>query len=438
MKISIFGTGYVGLVTGACFAELGNHVLCCDIDPEKIAKLKKGEVPFYEPGLAEIVERNIREQRLLFSTSPEEAASYGELLFIAVGTPSKTDGEADLQYVYNVAETIGNVITENDRIVVTKSTVPIGTSDEVKKIIQDAITKRNARINFAVVNNPEFLREGKAVEDFMVPDRVVVGVEESWAKEILTTLYAPLTKNGHPIFFMDTRSSEMTKYASNTLIAARISLINEIAQICELVGADIESVRAAMGADKRIGSQYLYPGVGYGGSCFPKDVQALAFLAKKNNHPATLVEAIETVNEAQKKAFASKIIKNIGAVSGKTVAVWGLSFKPKTDDMRSAPSVDVINILIAQGAKITAYDPVAIQAAQKVFGGKISYATEMYDALKGADCLVVFTEWSQFKEPDFENMKKLLKQPLVFDGRNIYDPERMKELGFVYYGIGRK
>ena len=438
MKISIFGAGYVGLVTAACFAELGNHVLCCDVDPAKIESLKRVEVPFYEPGLQDVVARNIKEGRLIFAADPKAAVSYGQFLFIAVGTPPKQNGEADLSYVKSVAKTIGEELRETSAVIVTKSTVPVGTSLEVKKIIREALDKRGSNLKFAVVNNPEFLREGKAVDDFMVPDRVVVGVEDDWAKELMANLYSPLTKNNHPIYFLDIPSSEMTKYASNTFIAARVSLINELAQICELVGADVESVRTAVGADKRIGQQYLYPGVGYGGSCFPKDVQALAFQARAKGYTAAMVESIESVNDAQKKAFAKKIAEKLGGVKNKTVAVWGLAFKPQTDDMRFAPSLEVIDSLLKEGAKITVFDPVAQKEAEKILKDKVTYAKDMYEAINGADCLAVITEWPQFKEPDFNQVKTLLKQPVIFDGRNIYSPQRMKQLGFTYYGVGRK
>jgi UDPglucose 6-dehydrogenase len=437
MKITIFGAGYVGLVTGACLAELGNSVLCCDTDKSKIESLKKYEVPFYEPGLPELVKRNIKVKRLMFSDDPKKSVKFGELVFIAVGTPPSPNGEADLSYVKSVAKTVGEELKSDNVVIVTKSTVPVGTSGQVKNIIQTALDKRESDIKFAVVNNPEFLREGKAVEDFMVPDRVVVGVENEWAKQIISNLYAPLTKNSHPVYFMDILSSEMTKYASNTFIAARISLINEIAQICELVGADVENVRIAVGADKRIGHQYLYPGVGYGGSCFPKDIQALAFQAKQKGLPTPMIESIEEVNATQKKMFTKKITGLKGGIKGKTVAIWGLAFKPKTDDMRFAPSLDIINALLKQGAKVKAYDPAAQKEAAKIFGKKISFSEDMYEILKKADCLAVITEWPQFKEPDFKRIKELMNKPVIIDGRNIYSPQRMKEFGFTYHCIGR-
>ncbi len=438
MRISIFGSGYVGLVTGACLAELGNEVICCDIDEAKILKLTKGEVPFYEPGLQEVVSRNIGAGRLTFTSQAEEAIIEQEIIFIAVSTPSLQGGQADTSAVLAVAKKIGELLTNDRAVVVSKSTVPLGTNKLIKQIILEGLEKRNLKLNFAIASNPEFLRQGRAVEDFMVPDRIVVGVEEEWARNIMGTLYAPLTKNNHPIFFTDIASSEMSKYAANTFIASRISLMNELSQICEAVGADVEVVRQILGSDHRIGNKYIYPGLGYGGSCFPKDVQALANMAKNLNIDATLVNAIENVNLTQKTLFANKIAKELNPLKAKTIAIWGLSFKPNTDDMRSAPAIDIINILLQKGASIKAFDPVAMEAAKTIFGGKIQLAKDMYEALSEASALVLITEWAQFKEPDFEKIKSLLKSPIIFDGRNIYDPLRMKELGFSYTGIGRR
>lgn len=437
MKIIIFGSGYVGLVSGACFAELGNDVLCCDINKEKIDNLKKGIIPIYEPGLEDIVKRNIKENRLSFSTDLAEAVNFGEIIFIAVGTPPKDYGNADLKYVYAVAETIGDHLNRNDVIVVDKSTVPVGTADEVSEIIEKKLKSRGKIFNFAVVSNPEFLKEGAAIDDFMKPDRVVIGANKNWAKKKMEELYSPLIKNGHPVFTMDTRSAEMSKYAANTLLAAKISFINQIANLCEMVGADVEEVRKAISADKRIGYHFIYPGIGYGGSCFPKDVQALSALAKKFGYLTHLVEAIEMINETQKEILAKKLLKELKNIDGLKIAVWGLSFKPHTDDMRSAPSIAIIEKLLAKGAKVSAYDPVATEEAKKIFGNRIEYSENMYDCIKDAEALLLVTEWPQFKEPDFTRMKKLLNRTLIMDGRNIYSPAKMREIGFTYISIGR-
>jgi len=437
MKISVFGAGYVGLVTGACFADLGNEVLCCDVDPEKIKKLNSGQSPFYEPGLSEMAARNTGEKRLRFSTEAAETVRFGEVIFIAVGTPPKPTGEADLSYVYAVAESIGRHLDKDDAVVITKSTVPVGTTMEVKKKITAALKTRGVDFKFSVASNPEFLREGKALEDFMIPDRVVVGIEDEQGREVMDKLYFPQTKNGHPLYFLDIASSEMAKYASNTFIAARISLINEISQICEAVGADIEKVRSAVGADKRIGQKYIYPGVGYGGSCFPKDIQALSAIAKKHGIEALVTDAIEAVNERQKSGFAEKIITHLKNTGGRKLAVWGLSFKPHTDDMRAAPALDVIDGLLSAGFTVSAYDPVAMENAKNILKDKVIFAPEMYAALEDADALAIITEWPQFKEPDFTKIKQLLKTPTIFDGRNIYEPKRMKTLGFTYISVGR-
>ena len=437
MKISTFGAGYVGLVTSSCLAELGNRVVCCDTSTEKIQKLRAGQIPFFEPGLEELAFRNQKAGRLAFTTDPKEAIEQSEIIFIAVGTPSLPDGSADISAVFNVAKSIGQFLKNGRVIIVTKSTVSLGTTPKVRGIIKKALEKRGMDLEFAVVNNPEFLRQGRAVEDSMVPDRIVIGAAEAWAKETIKNLYTPLIKNGHPIIFMDLASSEITKYAANTFIASRISLMNELAQLCEKGGADIELVRRALGTDHRIGSHYIYPGVGYGGSCFPKDIKELAVTAKKLGLPASMVDAIEAVNEKQKQLFSSKITAGLKSVKGKKIAVWGLSFKPNTDDMRCAPSIDIIKSLQKQGAKVSAFDPVATQTAKSVFGDKIEYCKEMYQPLKGAAALVLVTEWPQFKEPDFEKIKNLLVKPVIFDGRNIYSPDRMKSLGFNYFSIGR-
>ena len=437
MKISTFGAGYVGLVTSSCLAELGNEVICCDTVTEKINKLKNGQIPFFEPGLEELTGRNQKAGRLTFTTEPKDAIEKSEIIFIAVGTPSLPDGSADVSAVFAVAESIGKFLQRPRTIIVTKSTVSLGTTPKVREIIKQQLQKRGVDIDFAVVNNPEFLRQGRAVEDSMVPDRIVIGASELWAQEIMKNLYTPLIKNGHPILFMDLASSEITKYAANTFVASRISLMNELSQLCEAGGADIELVRQALGTDHRIGSHYIYPGVGYGGSCFPKDIKELAATTKKLGLPAFMVDAIEAVNEKQKQLFASKILENLKTVKDKKIAVWGLSFKPNTDDMRCAPSIEIISALLGQGAKISAFDPVATDTAKKVFDDKIELCGEMYEPLKNADALVLITEWPQFKEPEFDKIKSLLKTPIIFDGRNIYSPKRMKELGFGYFSIGR-
>lgn len=437
MKIGIFGAGYVGLVTGAALAELGNEVVCCDVDVKKIKGLLKKRVPFYESGLREIVSRNQRSGRLKFTSLPKSAVLNRDIIFIAVGTPAKPNGQTETSFVLAVAKTIGGLLANNNTIVATKSTVPLGFNSLIKQTILSRLKARGLNISLAVVSNPEFLRQGRAIKDFMKPDRVVVGVEEKWAKNIMAKLYAPLTKNGHPIFFTDLASSEISKYAANTFIASRISLINELSRICEAVGADVEIVRQILGSDSRIGSRYIYPGIGYGGSCLPKDVRALANIAKRVNLDATLIKAVENVNKEQKTRFARMIINQLRPIKGKTVAVWGLSFKPRTDDMRGAPAVDIINALLRSGAKIQAFDPVARDTAKRIFGNKITITNNMYGALKNAAALAVVTEWPDFEKPDFEKIKTLLNRPLIYDGRNIYDPTHMKELGFHYISIGR-
>ncbi|MFH0814986.1 MAG: UDP-glucose/GDP-mannose dehydrogenase family protein [Candidatus Falkowbacteria bacterium] len=437
MKISIFGVGYVGLVSGACFAELGNEVLCCDINAEKISDLKNGIIPIFEPGLKDIVDRNVKSNRLFFTTKAEEAVKFGDIIFIAVGTPPKEHGQADLKYVYTVAETIGEYLDKDQKIIVDKSTVPVGTAEEVRTIIGKKLSCRGQSFNFAVVSNPEFLKEGDAINDFMKPDRVVVGCDKDWAKKIMEDLYLPVTKNGHSIFFMDLKSAEMTKYAANALLATKISFMNQMANLCEMTGADIEQVRKGICADRRIGPHFLYPGCGYGGSCFPKDVQALASLSKKFGYTPQLLDAVENINETQKEILAKKIVAGLGDLISKKIAVWGLAFKPQTDDMREAPAIITIERLLAKGARISAYDPVAMKEAKKIFRDRIDYAFDMYDCLRDADALVVITEWPEFKLPDFAKIKSLLRAPIIFDGRNIYSPEKMKELGFKYFCIGR-
>jgi UDPglucose 6-dehydrogenase len=444
MKVSVIGTGYVGLVTGTCLAESGNDVICMDVDAKKIGMLNSGEVPIYEPGLEELIKRNAASGRLSFTMDMVRAVRSAELIFIAVGTPPGDDGSADLKYVIGAAKEIGKYMN-GYKIVINKSTVPVGTGDKVKAAIT-SLTKHK----FDVVSNPEFLKEGAAVEDFMKPDRVVIGVESAKAKEIMQDLYAPLIRKGDRILIMDIKSAEMTKYASNAMLATKISFINEMANICAGLGADIDSVRRGMGYDKRIGFEFLFPGVGYGGSCFPKDVKALAQTALDIGVDAQLLKSVEAVNEHQKSLLSDMIVRHFSGtagpkrmkskkpLTGKTIAVWGLSFKPKTDDMREAPSVIIINNLLRAGAVVNAHDPVATNEARKIFKNRINYMERDYEALRGADALAVVTEWSEFRAPDFMKMKKLMKKPVIFDGRNIYTKEELRKLGFMYYGIGRK
>lgn len=435
MRISIIGSGYVGLVTAACLADIGNEVLCIDINEQKIKNLQKNVIPIYEPGLEEIVKRNAKAGRLKFSTTLRESTKT-EIIFIAVGTPPKEYGHADLTSVYQVAKGIGDSINRRT-IIVNKSTVPVGTAREVESIIAGQLRKRRKKIEFSVVSNPEFLKEGAAIDDFMKPDRIVLGVNKKWASQKMNELYKPFIKNGHQILIMDRESSEMSKYASNAMLACKISFMNQLATLCEIVGADIEKVRGAMSLDVRIGSYFLYAGVGYGGSCFPKDVQALGALAKQYGYSAHLLEAIEIVNNQQKSLLPKKLIKTFKNIEGKKIAIWGLAFKPNTDDIRDAPSITIIEDILAKGGKISAYDPKAFPQIKKYFNDRIDYANDMYAACRDADALMVITEWSEFREPDFDKLKKLLRNPIIFDGRNIYDPQLIKKLGFRYVGIGR-
>lgn len=437
MKISVVGTGYVGLVTGTCLSEVGVEVTCVDINTEKIESLKKGIMPIYEPGLEEMVIRNYKRQRLNFTTDLGESIQGAELVFIAVGTPPGEDGSADLKYVLAVADEIGRKMTDY-LVIVTKSTVPVGTAKKVKKTIEDALSARGKSIPFDVASNPEFLKEGAAIDDFMKPDRIVVGVESEKAQEILSRLYKPFTLNGHPVIFMDIPSAEMTKYAANAMLATRISFMNDIANLCELAGADVNMVRKGIGSDPRIGSKFLYSGIGYGGSCFPKDVKALIKTGKELGHELKILEAVEEVNEAQKEKMFEKILRHFnGEIQEKRFAIWGLSFKPNTDDMREAPSLVIIEKLLKHGAQVVAYDPVAMNEAKKHYlGDSIEYARDEYDALADADALVLVTEWAVFRAPSFKVIKKLLKQPVIFDGRNIYDRNELREMGFAYYGVG--
>ncbi|MFM2101047.1 MAG: hypothetical protein RIR05_33, partial [Bacteroidota bacterium] len=427
---------YVGLVTGTCFAEVGTDVTCVDVSQEKIDNLKQGILPIYEPGLEELVHRNQRKQRLHFTTQLEFGIKDAEVVFIAVGTPPGEDGSADLSYVLQVAHSIGTYM-QNPLLVVTKSTVPVGTSQRVKKELQHALQQRQKHIDVFVASNPEFLKEGAAIEDFMKPDRIVVGTDSPQADALFQKLYKPFVLNGHPILFMDIASAEMNKYAANAMLATKISFMNDIANLCERVGADVNLVRKGIGSDPRIGSKFIYPGLGYGGSCFPKDVQALIQTADVHGHPMRILKAVEQVNNDQKARMVSKIKTHFGAdVSGKHILLWGLSFKPKTDDMREAPSLVIINALLACGVVVTAYDPVAEHEAKKILGSSIQYATDPLKALREKDALVIVTEWPEFRAPDFKLMYQSMKHPVIFDGRNIYDAREMRKLGFTYYGIG--
>ena len=432
MKIAVVGTGYVGLVVGACFAETGNDVVCVDKDAAKVRTLNRGKLPFFEPGLSELVRRNRHERRLTFTTKLPEAVRKAAVVFIAVGTPTGEDGSADLQHVLGAARDIARAMT-GYTVIVDKSTVPAGTSERVREVI-----RRETTHPFSVVSNPEFLKQGAAVEDFLKPDRVVIGATDQRAAEIMTELYRPFTRTGAPIMVMDCASAELSKYAANAMLATRISFMNEIANVCEAFGADVDKVRQAVASDRRIGPAFLFPGIGYGGSCFPKDVKAIIKFAGEKKYRFRILEAVEHVNESQKQRLLAKMEARFGkSLKGKTVAVWGLSFKPRTDDMREAPAVPMIEGLLARGAKVQAFDPEARDAARRIFGSRIEYALRAYDALKGADALVIMTEWNEFREPDFQRMKRLLKQPMIFDGRNIYNPQQLRALGFTYTSIGR-
>jgi UDPglucose 6-dehydrogenase len=438
MKIVIVGTGYVGLVTGTCLAEVGIDVICVDVDQKKIDNLKKGILPIYEPGLDKLTQRNHEKGRLQFSTNLPEAIKDAEAAFIAVGTPPGEDGSADLQYVLAVAREIGENMNSYG-VVITKSTVPVGTAAKVKKEIQDALDRRGLKLEFDVASNPEFLKEGAAVNDFMKPDRIVVGIESEHARKVIEKIYHPFTLNGHPVIFMDVPSAEMTKYAANAMLATKISFMNDIANLCEIMGADVNLVRKGIGSDPRIGNRFIYPGIGYGGSCFPKDVKALVRTARENGHEMRILQAVEDVNDDQKSVLFNKVMKRFnGDIKGKKFAMWGLSFKPNTDDMREAPSLVIIDKIIAAGGSVVAYDPVAMPEAKHMIGDKITYAKSEYEAVKGADALLVVTEWSEFRVPDFEEIKASLVNPIVFDGRNIFSIQRMADLGFEYYCIGVK
>jgi len=431
MKIAVVGTGYVGLVTGTCLAETGNHVSCVDIDERKVNKLRNGQITIYEPGLEKLFERNLKEERLSFTTSLEEGLHEAEIVFLALPTPPGEDGSADLKYVLGVAHDIGRLLTDY-KIVIDKSTVPVGTAEKVR----DAIAK-NYKGEFDVVSNPEFLREGVAVEDFLKPDRIVIGTTSERAIEKLTELYAPYVRQGNPIIFMDERSAELTKYAANAFLATKISFMNEIAQMCERLGADVDMVRKGIGSDDRIGKRFLFPGIGYGGSCFPKDVKALVYSAKEVSYDFKILDAVTSVNDKQKSHLVTKIKRYFGDISGKHFAIWGLAFKPNTDDIREAPALEIIEALLSEGASVAAFDPEAMNNVKNIFGDKISFCETPYDCLPNADALIIATEWNEFRTPDFDKMLSTLKEPVIFDGRNVFDVVTMEKKGFHYESIGR-
>jgi len=432
VNIAVVGTGYVGLVAGACFAESGNDVTCVDKDAAKIQTLEDGRMPIYEPGLEEIVRRNRQEGRLAFTTDLAESVRRAEIIFIAVGTPQGEDGSADLTHVLQVAREVARAMN-GYKVIVDKSTVPVGTSEKVREVISQETDHP-----FSVVSNPEFLKQGAAIEDFMKPDRVVIGSEDARATEIMLELYAPFTRTGAPIMVMDCASAELAKYAANAMLATRISFMNEVANVCELVGADVDHVRKAIGSDRRIGTSFLFPGCGYGGSCFPKDVKAMMRFAADKEYTFEILSAVEAVNARQKTTLFSKMRRHFGDVKGKTIGVWGLAFKPKTDDMREAPAVPLIQALLGDGASVLAYDPEAAKVAREIFGDRVTFANSNYDAIKDADALAIVTEWNEFRHPDFTRMKSLMRTPVVFDGRNLFTPEQMKLNGFTYYSIGRR
>ncbi|MDR3695617.1 UDP-glucose/GDP-mannose dehydrogenase family protein [Mucilaginibacter sp.] len=433
MKIAVVGTGYVGLVTGTCLAETGNQVVCVDINEKKVKMMQEGQLPIYEPGLELLFHRNIKQERLHFTISLAEAIAEAKIIFLALPTPPGGDGSADLSYVLGAAKDIAKIITDY-KVIVTKSTVPVGTADKVT-----AVMKANTTVEFAVVSNPEFLREGVAVEDFMKPDRVVVGTKDERARKLMAELYGPYVRQGNPVIFMDERSSELTKYAANSFLATKISFMNEIANLCELVGADVDMVRRGIGADNRIGKRFLFSGIGYGGSCFPKDVQALAKSSEENKYNFRILNSVMEVNEIQKKVLVEKVKKYYkGDIKGKKFAIWGLAFKPETDDIREAPALYIIDELLAAGAEVSAFDPEAMKNVEALFGDKIKYAADPYEAIDGADALLIVTEWSLFRTPDFDQMESLLKEKVIFDGRNLYDLDKMIDCGYYYNSIGRK
>jgi UDPglucose 6-dehydrogenase len=431
MRIAVVGTGYVGLVAGACFAESGNDVVCVDNNQTKVRLLRRGKIPIYEPGLEELVHRNRAEKRLTFTTTLAKAVRDSSVIFIAVGTPQGEDGSADLKYVLEVARQIARAMN-GYKVIVDKSTVPVGTSERVREVV-----RRETTHPFSVVSNPEFLKQGAAIDDFLKPDRVVIGAEDPRAQELMLELYEPFTRTGAPIMMMDCASAELTKYAANAMLATRISFMNEVANVCELVGADVDHVRRAIGADKRIGNSFLFPGVGYGGSCFPKDVQAMKRFAADKDYAFRILDAVEEVNTFQKTKLAAQMKKHFGSLKGKTIGLWGLAFKPRTDDMREAPAIPLVEALLSAGASVQAFDPEAMRIAKGIFGSKITYAANAYDAVKGADALAIVTEWNEFRRPDFARIRSLMRSPVVFDGRNLFAPPQMKQNGFTYYSIGR-
>lgn len=438
MKISVVGTGYVGLVTGTCFAETGITTTCVDIDETKINNLNKGIIPIYEPGLEKMINRNVEKSRLFFTTKLKESLEDCDVIFIAVGTPPDEDGSADLKYVIDVAKEIGKSINQYT-VIVTKSTVPVGTAEKVRKAVEQEIKNRNANVKFDMASNPEFLKEGDAIDDFLKPDRIVIGIDTEKAKSFMRKLYKPFLLNNHPIIFMDIPSAELTKYAANSMLATKISFMNDIANLCELVGADVNMVRNGIGSDTRIGYKFIYPGAGYGGSCFPKDVKALIKTSDEKNYSLEILKAVERVNDYQKAVLFNKLNAHFnGDLKGKKIALWGLSFKPKTDDMRNAPSLVIIDKILKAGGHVRAYDPVAMEEGKRRIGNAIEFSPDQYDTLIDADALILVTEWSEFRVPNFNIVSKLLKNKVIFDGRNIYDPEEMKELGYTYYSIGRK
>ena len=432
MNIGVIGTGYVGLVAGACFAESGNDVWCVDSDANKIERLKKGEIPIYEPGLPEIVERNLREERLTFTTDLDAAVKKSLVIFVAVGTPTTPSGAADLTSVFQVASEVGRAM-DRYKVIVVKSTVPVGTSEKVRSIL-----KKETKHPFDLLSNPEFLKQGAAVEDFMKPDRVVLGADDVRPAELLRDLYAPFVRTGSPVLLVDVRTAELLKYAANSFLAARISFMNEIANLCEQVGANVDNIRKGLAADSRIGPAFLFPGVGFGGSCFPKDIKALIDTGKQHNYPMSILQAVDNVNQNQATRFVEKVRKHFeGNLRDKRLAVWGLSFKPRTNDMRDAPSITIIESLLAEGATVAAYDPEAMDEAKRIFGGRIQLASSNYSSVEGADALLLVTEWQAFRNPNFERMKAMMSKPVIFDGRNIYDPVNLREMGFTYYSVGR-
>jgi len=433
MNITIIGTGYVGLVTGTCLADMGNNVTCVDVDEKKVQHMQSGKIPIYEPNLEELFHRNISANRLLFTTSLKEAIQNSTVIFLALPTPQGEDGSADLSYVKDVAHELGKMITDY-KIIVNKSTVPVGTSDTVKKIIES-----ETDVEFDVVSNPEFLREGYAVKDFMEPQRIIIGSKSEKAKKILSSLYKPYVNVKRPIIFMDERSSELTKYASNTFLATKITFMNEVANLCEKIGADVDMVRMGMGSDPRIGNKFLFPGIGYGGSCFPKDVNALVKSSDEASYDFKILKSVLDINVKQKKSLVPKVSRYFdGKLTGKKIAIWGLAFKPNTDDIREAPALDVINELLLKGVKISAYDPEAMPNMKTIYGDKINFTSNSYEALNGVDCLLICTEWSEFRSPDFDKMKSTMKIPVIFDGRNIFDLDVMEDKGFHYESVGRK